>query len=86
MRPHLALRSWLILAALWVAAGIRAATFLSGLPSRATQLDFSHYYVSAAAAREGLNPYTDDLRPTAGRLGLDIAYIDREGYPPTFLL
>ena len=49
---------------LWIACAIRIVWFASELPARATQLDFSHYYVSAMVAREGGNPYVDDLRPT----------------------
>ncbi len=48
--------------------------------------DFNHYYVSALALREGINPYVTRLDPMARSLGLDLAGINKASYPPTFLL
>jgi hypothetical protein len=48
--------------------------------------DFNHYYVSALALREGINPYVTRLDPMARSLGLDLGGINKASYPPTFLL
>ena len=60
--------------------------FLRDLPARANQIDFSHYYVSALAMRQGIDPYTTDLKPLASSLRLDIAEMNHGTYPPTFIL
>lgn len=52
--------------------------------ARRHQWDFSHYYVSALAMRNGINPYTTDLRPLGLQLGLD--GIARATDTPFFLL
>ncbi len=65
---------------------VYAFTFLPGLAERANQFDFSHYYVSALAMRQGINPYLTDLTPLAASLGLEINEINHATYPPTFVL
>jgi len=60
--------------------------FLARLPERANQFDFSHYYVSALAMRQGIDPYTTDLTPLAKSRGLEIEEINHATYPPTFVL
>src|SRR5260370_6724169 len=72
--------------ALCLATLIPIASIVRGLNRRANQWDFSHYYVSAFALREGENPYNTRLSPLADSLGLQIGEIDRAGYPPTFLV
>jgi glycosyl transferase family 87 len=52
--------------------------------ARRHQWDFSHYYVSALAMRNGINPYATDLRPFGQRLGLE--GIARATDTPFFLL
>lgn len=52
--------------------------------ARRHQWDFSHYYLSALAMRNGINPYTADLRPLGQRLGLE--GIARATDTPFFLL
>jgi hypothetical protein len=52
--------------------------------ARRHQWDFSHYYVSALAMRNGINPYTTDLRPLGRQLGLE--GIARATDTPFFLL
>ncbi len=52
--------------------------------SRTRLWDFSHYYVSALAMREGLNPYAIDLRPLGRQIGLD--GIARATDTPFFIL
>jgi hypothetical protein len=54
--------------------------------TRADQIDFSHYYVSALAMRQGIDPYFTDLKPLAVSLGLDVAEMTIGTYPPTFIL
>jgi len=65
---------------------VYAFTFLPGLAARANQFDFSHYYVSALAMRQGIDPYLTDLTPLATSLGLKINEINHATYPPTFVL
>jgi len=69
-----------------VGALIYAVILLRALPARANGLDFSHYYASALMMRTGLNPYTDDIKPLASSLGLEVGAITLSTYPPTFLL
>jgi hypothetical protein len=52
--------------------------------ARRHQWDFSHYYVAALAMRNGINPYTTDLRPLGQQLGLE--GIARATDTPFFLL
>jgi hypothetical protein len=78
-------RRWVIVM-LWLAAAIRGYGLFRVLGERANQWDFSHYYASALALREGLNPYTTNLTAIANRLGLEIDYIVHGTYPPTFIL
>lgn len=72
---------WLVALALGYGLG-----FLARLPERANQFDFSHYYVSALAMRQGIDPYTTDLTPLAKSRGLEIKEINHATYPPTFVL
>jgi multidrug transporter EmrE-like cation transporter len=72
--------------ALWTLASLRLGPVLYFLPSRVSEFDFSHYYVSALALRENLNPYVANLTPLATRLGLHVGEINHAGYPPSFLL
>ena len=74
------------LAIILVATSLSVLAHAVSLPARSNQLDFSHYYVSALALREGLNPYATHLETLARPLGLDIRAIRKAGYPPTFLL
>ncbi|MBV8360641.1 MAG: DUF2029 domain-containing protein [Deltaproteobacteria bacterium] len=63
------------------------ATAIFGLcQQRTDQWDFSHYYVSSVAARMGIDPYTSDLTPLAGRLGMKIEEINHATNPPSFVL
>jgi hypothetical protein len=59
--------------------------FWNDLPDRANQIDFSHYYVSALAMRQGIDPYTTDLKPLATSLGLDVGEMNIGTYPPSFI-
>jgi Glycosyltransferase family 87 len=80
------LRNPLVLVLLIALAAIRMVGLVASLPAHANRWDFSHYYVSALAMREGLDPYTADLTPLAARLELRIEEINRATYPPTFVL
>lgn len=93
-KPHNSLlqRLWVlankpvILAILWLAAITHLASVFAGLPQRVTRTDFSIYYTSADALREGVNPYISDVRPVAHRLGLDVGPLIRGDSTPFFLL
>jgi hypothetical protein len=65
-------------------AAIHFAVTFAQIRQRTNEWDFSHYYVSALAMRQGLNPYTTDLRPLGRQLG--IAGIARATDTPFFLL
>jgi len=84
---------------LWGVALAHVASILAGLPGRTRELDFSHYYVSAWALRQGYNPYSTDFAPIAGKFNLHLGHnnpkleklfhlgaITQGCYPPTFLL
>jgi hypothetical protein len=71
---------------LCIAAALIGVSTASGLPSRVTRWDFSHYYLSALSLRQGNNPYTTNFDDLAGRLGLEAGEINLATYPPTFLL
>lgn len=73
-----------IIALVWIGVALHVAILIHQAAARQTQWDFSHYYVSALAMREGLNPYLTDLRPLGARLGLE--GINRSNYPPAFIL
>jgi len=73
-----------IIALFWIGLALHAAVIIHQAAARRTQWDFSHYYVSALAMREGLNPYLTDLRPLGAHLGLE--GINRSNYPPPFIL
>jgi hypothetical protein len=80
------LRNPLVLALLLALAATRLIALVESLPAHANRWDFSHYYVSALAMREGVNPYTTDLTAQAVRLGLQLKEINRATYPPSFVL
>jgi len=71
---------------LCLAALARMWTIADVLPARATQWDFSIYYMSAMAVREGLNPYKTDFGPLGESLGLEVGDIHHATDPPAFLL
>jgi alpha-1,2-mannosyltransferase len=49
-------------------------------------MDFSHYYVSALMMRQGIDPYTTNMKPLAESLGLGGLDFSNATYTPTFLL
>lgn len=67
-------------------AGLWALGIFSFVHARVNKWDFSHYYLSVAALRNGENPYTIDLAPMGTALGMQVDDINRGTYPPTFLL
>jgi len=73
-----------IIVLVWIGLAVHAAIIIHQAAARWTRWDFSHYYVSALAMREGLNPYLTDLRPLGACLGLE--GINRSNYPPPFIL
>ena len=56
------------------------------LPQRAYTHDFSVFYTSAIALRDGLNPYTADLAPIGQRLGVYIGALRHSTDTPAALL
>lgn len=75
-----------VLAVIWLAVGLHSFAVGARLRGGARRPDFSHYYASALAAREGLNPYTLDLKRFGASLGLDVGRTTRATGTPTFIL
>jgi hypothetical protein len=74
-------------AVLWIAWTLAdARTLFNQVGFRGDQNDFACYYTWAYAMREGINPYTADLRELALKLGLAMDQFARADYPPTFIL
>lgn len=72
-------------ALLWLIAAVRMLSLFGQLPSRATQVDYSVYYLSGYLLRHGDNPYSADLNQLADRFGMNTLGIPRATDPPTFL-
>ncbi len=75
-----------ILVPLWAAVAIGLVILIRAMPGRATKWDYSIYYSSALAMREGMNPYTADLTPLAHSLGFELDQINHATDPPTFVM
>lgn len=75
-----------VLVPLWTAVVIGVLIIIAALPARANKWDYSIYYSSALAMREGMNPYTTDLTPLARSLGFDLGNINHATDPPTFVM
>jgi alpha-1,2-mannosyltransferase len=75
-----------ILVPLWAAVAIEVLILIRAMPGRATKWDYSIYYSSALAMREGMNPYTADLTPLAHSLGFELDKINHATDPPTFVM
>lgn len=75
-----------VLIPLWAAVVIEVVIILAALPGRAQKWDYSVYYTSALAMREGINPYTADLTPLAHSLGFELDKINHATDPPTFVM
>lgn len=75
-----------VLAAIWLAVILHLVAVAAKLPAGFQRPDFSHYYASARAAREGLNPYTLDLKRYAAQFGLDVGRTIRATQTPSFIL
>ncbi len=58
--------------------------FDGNLP-RFNKFDFSHYYVSAYAARYHIDPYLSDLTPVGSALGLETGILIHADYTPSFI-
>jgi hypothetical protein len=65
---------------------VQVAAICVQLPGVSKRWDFSIYYLSAVAIREGLNPYTTDFRRLGAPLGLETDDIPHATDPPTFLM
>jgi hypothetical protein len=75
-----------MLVPLWAAVVICVVILVKAMPGRADKWDYSIYYSSALAMREGMNPYTADLTPLARSLGLELGKINHATDPPTFVV
>jgi hypothetical protein len=75
-----------VLVPLWAAVVIGVVILIAALPARANKWDYSIYYSSALAMREGMNPYTTNLTPLAHSLGFDLGKINHATDPPTFVM
>lgn len=75
-----------MLVPLWAAVGICVVILVKAMPGRAQKWDYSVYYTSALAMREGMNPYTTDLTPLAHSLGFELGKINHATDPPTFVM
>jgi hypothetical protein len=75
-----------MLVPLWTAVVIGLVILIAALPSRARKWDYSIYYSSALAMRQGMNPYTTDLTPLARSLGFELDKINHATDPPTFVM
>jgi alpha-1,2-mannosyltransferase len=75
-----------LLVPLWAAVVIGVVILIAALPNRANKWDYSIYYSSALAMREGMNPYTTDLTPLAHSLGFELDKINHATDPPTFVM
>jgi hypothetical protein len=84
--PRRSMRRRLLLIGLWSAVGLWMLMLAKALPARATRWDYTIYYTSALAMRQGMNAYTQDLTPLARSLGFDLGKINHATDPPTFVL
>jgi hypothetical protein len=75
-----------MLVPLWAAVVIGLMVLIAALPGRANKWDYSIYYSSALAMRQGMNPYTTDLTPLAHSLGFELDKINHATDPPTFVM
>ena len=71
---------------LWLGVVFHSFALLHELPSRPSHFDFSIYYASGLAMREGIDPYTTDLNSIAPALRLEIEPMHYATDPPTYLL
>ncbi len=76
----------LALIGLWSAVGLWMLMLKAALPARAVKWDYSIYYTSALAMRQGMNPYTADLTPLGRSVGFELGKINHATDPPTFVL
>lgn len=75
-----------MVAILWLGVAFHLVVLARQLPARIDQFDFSIYYASGLALREGVNPYTTKLDGIAPKLNLEIDPIHYATDPPTFLM
>ena len=80
------LKRMAILVPLWAAVVVGLIVLIAALPARATKWDYSIYYSSGLAMREGMNPYTTDLTRLARPLGFELDKINHATDPPTFIM
>lgn len=74
-----------VVAMIWIAAILHVAMAFRGNLPRHNKFDFSHYYVSAYAARNHIDPYVSDLTPIGSALGLETGILIHADYTPSFI-
>jgi Glycosyltransferase family 87 len=74
------------IALLWLIASLWALAMFLDAHTRVKRWDFSHYYLSALAMRQGANPYRIRLDSMPEAKGMELKQIDHASYPPSFLL
>ncbi len=85
-RVAVALGSKRLAALLVLAALLHTVLLCRQVAPRFSRLDFSSYYVSALAMREGLDPYSANLLTFGDKLGLDVGAMIHVGETPTLLM
>ena len=80
------LRRPVVVALIWFAALTKFICTFTSLPPLAHRVDFTCYYDSALAMRQGLDPYVTDLTAIGNRLGLVTANLIHAAATPAFLL
>src|SRR5271156_296125 len=81
-----AMRQPAIVAAVWLCALLTLAGAASKMPEQWHRRDFSHYYESAWALRNGIDPYSTNLTPIGAQLGLETGGLLHASETPPFLL
>src|SRR5579863_7355708 len=75
-----------IIAAVWICALLMLAGTASKMPGQWHRRDFSNYYESAWALRNGIDPYSTLLTPIGAQLGLETGGLLHASETPPFLL
>jgi hypothetical protein len=75
-----------ILTLVWICALLMLTGTLTRMPGQWHRRDFSNYYESAWALRNGIDPYSSYLAPVGARLGLETGGLLHASETPPFLL
>jgi hypothetical protein len=85
-RIAIAMRQPAILTVIWICALLVLIGTLTKMPGQWHRRDFSNYYESAWAMRHGIDPYSTNLTPIGGQLGLETNWLVHASETPPFLL